>query len=120
MNTKSKLLKVNVCSLAEEARIIRREEVAIKKSSPLKGNDPAFCRLNGHRRWELRNEARAAQLLYGFVRGVPYEVLEKKADWKSYSWTDTLNRLSRKCKRFGVEYSKVQEWIAGRLAQLAE
>lgn len=99
-------LKVKVKSLAEEARVIRREEgkakgLAQRIERKVKASgvemppaDPAavaawetawetrchhrqaFHRLQEHRRGKLRVEARCAQLAYGYIRGRKYSQLE--------------------------------------------
>lgn len=69
-------LRVKIKSLAEEARIIRREE----QRSKLWG-----AGLTNHRKFVVRPEARNAQLAYGFLRGRTYEQLENSTktapDW---------------------------------------
>ena len=62
-------LRVKVKSLADEAKIIRREEHRAK------GWDE-WIALKSHRRGVVRTEARAAQLALGFLRGFPYRALE--------------------------------------------
>lgn len=55
-------LKVKIKSLAEEARIIRKEE-SRAKTPELKQS------LKYHRKWDVRNEARATLVAYGYLRG---------------------------------------------------
>ncbi len=64
------MLRVKIKSLAEEARIIRREEKRAGKSGQLYGE------LRNHRVGVVRREARAAHLAYGFIKGRPYEQME--------------------------------------------
>jgi len=82
------MLRVKIKSLAEEARIIRREE--------RRSNGPLRDELHIHRVIAVRSEARVAQLAYGFIRGRAYERLEPKAntppDWK---------RVRALCKKYG-------------------
>ncbi len=70
-------LKVKVCSLAAEARLIRREE---RRSRTHRMG------LAEHRRGPVRREARSALLAYGFLRGRQYLQLEAKVhtkpDWR--------------------------------------
>jgi len=72
-------LKVKIKSLAEEARIIRKEE---KREA----NKYHKRELRDHRIGTVRDEARAAQLAYAFLRGKPYYTLEAKVhsepNWK--------------------------------------
>lgn len=92
MKTKIKQLKVKIKSLAVEARIIRLEEKRTK--------DPGLkASLAIHRRWDVRNEARNSILAYGFLRGLPYNVIESKTmkpiDWK---------RVEKLVEKFGECY----------------
>lgn len=103
-------LKVNVCSLMAESRIIRKEVERFKRESKMKGDDPKCQDLIWHRRWHIRNEARAAQLLYAFVRGMPYRAVERTADKDAYKWTDTWKRIKSKCGKLGIEYDVVVAW----------
>ncbi len=75
-------LKVRIKELAEEARIIRKEELKAKASKH-------YAKLNGlhhHRVQIVRPAARAAQLAYGYLRGRPYRTMEAaprtEPDWK--------------------------------------
>ena len=68
-------MKIKIKHLAEEARIIRLEEHRTR-------NWFAMMRLKSHRRVRLRRIARANQLAYAYLRGVPYTTVERttKAD----------------------------------------
>ena len=72
-------LKMKICSLAAEARIIRKEELKWRGDSEVRTS------LRKHRTRIVRREARCSQLAYGFVRGRRYAQLEKPdsapADW---------------------------------------
>ena len=81
-------LKVKICSLAEEQRIIRRLERRLKKRRQgrpaisqehpeLDKRSTTFWGLR-HHRLGLRSVARHSNLAYGFLRGVPYEAMEAK------------------------------------------
>ena len=63
-------MRIKVRHLMEEARINRSE--ANKLSGPEKHS------LNHHRKTDIRNEARATQLVYALQRGVPYRSIEAK------------------------------------------
>lgn len=80
------LLRVNIKSLAEEARIIRKEMK--RYGTPwVKGS------LASHRKTVVRAESRSAHLALAAVKGVPYKSVEKnpktRPDW---------NRVSAKLK----------------------
>lgn len=89
-------LKIKLKSLAAESRIIRHEE--------RKSYDKQRCRLHEHRVGEVRREARATHLAYGFLRGVPRLSIERKAktepDW---------DKIRRMAGRYG-DASKFGEW----------
>lgn len=73
-------LKIKIRSLAAEATIIRHEE----KRWP--GPSATRTGLHLHRVFEVRREARAALLAYGFLRGRAFRKIEAKSrqmpDWK--------------------------------------
>lgn len=73
-------MRVKVKSLAEEARIIRREEARARTSWEV-------TRLREHRTGVVRRAMREALLAYGFIRGIAYGQMEAKAteppDWKN-------------------------------------
>lgn len=75
-------LKVKICSLAAESKIIRREEIKAKRRK-LGG---VGASLHDHRIFAVRPETRAANLAYGFLRGRPYLRVENKTyrlpDWE--------------------------------------
>lgn len=72
------MLRVKAKSLAEEARMIRREE---KRSFGVLRNELHLHRVN-----TVRWEARATYIAYGLIRGTAYERIERpgsvEADWK--------------------------------------
>lgn len=81
MQSKVKLLKVKIKSLAEEARIIRLEERrAISRKDAY-----ILAELHAHRVSIVRREQRASYLAYAFLREIPYARCEPRAktdpDW---------------------------------------
>jgi hypothetical protein len=92
-------LRINVKSLAAEARLIRHEE---------RRAGPAFRNmLADHRRGRVRDEARYAQLALAFVRGRPYSTVERTEKGIDFK------RLVEKVKRFmpGNNESQIREWM---------
>src|SRR5271157_5390591 len=84
-------LKVKIASLAAEARIIRnlekkRRSRSVKRQKPL---DDVWWGLNTHRRFELRTEARCAQLAYGFLRSKAYRTIENNPHWLKQTFSKT-------------------------------
>lgn len=69
-------LRVKIRSLAEEARIIRKEERRAKKRGWI-GPGSINESLHNHRTLDVRNEARAAQLAYAYLRGKRYRQVEQ-------------------------------------------
>lgn len=113
-------LKVKIKSLAEEARIIRKETKNAKAHTIKNG-------LALHRRGIVRTEARHTQLAYGFLRGLEYRQMEQKAgerpDWDKvkrmvqkygshFSWTeaDGWNNYGPSCD----EYKRHKEEVLAR------
>lgn len=88
LHDRREMLRVKVKSLAEEARIIRREEQ--RTYGRLREE------LHKHRVIDVRREARAANLAYGFIRGRTHEQMEgsrkTEPDWE---------KVRRLCKKYG-------------------
>lgn len=100
---KRRSLKVNVKSLAAEARVIRCEERKCR-------NDEVRGCLHWHRVGHLRREARIALLSYALIRGVPYRAVEvdakREPDWK---------RVEKKAEKFSLIIADIEsrrQWIA--------
>ena len=104
-------LKIKVMSLAAEARIIRKEE----KKWP--GPSGVRTGLRLHRINDVRSEARAALLAYGFIRGRRYAVLENQG-----TKGVPLRRVATLAARYGVDKKLVEqtikEWVDGVPAAL--
>lgn len=92
-------LRVNVKSLAAEARIIRKEECRC-------GIQYQFA-LREHRRGRVREEARYAQLALAFLRGRRYSQVEHKTG-KFLSHDRLQKKISAVC---GVELAQVEKWL---------
>lgn len=102
-------LKVKIKSLAEESKIIRKEENRVPKASP------EFFGLRSHRKFDVRHEARSALLAYGFLRGVEYRNIESKTKRQP-----DLNRIIELVYKYGdyrgqrdgkkIAAEKVTEW----------
>ena len=93
-------VRVNVKSLAEEVRIIRKET---ERAGPVYRHA-----LHLHRTGRLREEARYAQLTLAFLRGRSYQKVEQK----SFIPPDP-KRLVEKIGRYlrGISISQVEEWL---------
>lgn len=105
-------LKIKVKSLAEEAKIIRKEELRFRGTSYEQGM------LTDHRRWDVRNECRATQLAIAFLKGKPYETVEvnRREEFKlRYVVAKRVNRIVRKYStpsfERGLNGKDVLEWL---------
>lgn len=111
------MLRVKVKSLAEEARIIRREEQRSLGRTYHTGDidangrakqwhtggygGPIYKELHAHRTGELRNEARHAHLALGFIKGRALLSMEQPSTWGQQGYAsppdwDHVRRLIRK------------------------
>ena len=102
-------LRVNIKSLAAEAKIIRHEESRA-------GFDYYF-ELNHHRRGNLRYEARLAHLALGFIRGRKRSYVENNAEYMTgletgIFVTDLLAKIGRFHKvPGGLSRDMMFEWL---------
>lgn len=85
------MLRVKVKTLAEEARIIRREEQ--RSHGPLRNE------LREHRAGVLRSAARDAHIAYGLLKGRTYEQMEgnRRPDTKD----PNLDAIRKMLARYG-------------------
>lgn len=65
-------LKIKLKHLAEEARIIRKEEWRLKAAREYR----VLNNIHAHRIHVVRPESRATHLAYGFLRGQPLSLME--------------------------------------------
>lgn len=118
-------LKVKIKSLAEEARIIRKETKRARKVSIKNG-------LALHRKGIVRHEARHTCLAYGFLRGLEYRQMEQKAlvapDWakvrrmverygshtywtETESWDENVQRNKDTQKELAENLVRFDKWV---------
>lgn len=103
-------LRVKIKSLAAEAKIIRREEA---KYRPQVSENGIYESLHNHRTYDVRNEARSAQLAYGLLRGIEYSRIESKC----YD-PPNESRIRDNVVRFGIvtkdaALKRVKDWLSG-------
>jgi hypothetical protein len=100
-------LKIKIKSLAEESRIIRKEERKCKFLSRRES-------LKAHRTGVVRNEQRLSLLAYAFLKGRPFSSVEsQKANKKEIS-IPHLHGIIKRFSGFLVKppsHGTVQEWI---------
>lgn len=92
----SKFLKVKLKSLAEEQRVIKKEES--KYRGPRWGNNWTRVLLMTHRLYAVRPEIRATHLAYGYLRGKPLCCIESSQSRTEPDW----DRVFAMVKKFGT------------------
>ncbi len=116
-------LRIKLKSLASESRIIRYDELKLRRKictmgvlyksfATLYPTYPELIenlkstqqQIGVHRRLDVRRESRASYLAYGYIRGIPYAKIERS----SYTAPD-LNRVVDLIYRFGNENKKLQK-----------
>lgn len=114
-------LRVKIKSLAEEARIIRREERRCRDSlTRTVGHDDqrsalaaSFASLRSHRVTDVRREARYSLLAYALIRGRPFRMTEPKSDVQKLD----REKLAGLIRRFGTSayqltsVTAVADWL---------
>lgn len=96
-------LKIKIVSLAAEAVLIKREERRWKRGSDVR------LGLAEHRRGIVRDEARSAQVAYGFLRGRDYRQVEPTS-----RTLPNLGRVCRLVQKYGhphLSESQVQQIV---------
>lgn len=106
-------LKIKVKHLAVESQIIRHEE---RKLKGLERKE-----LQDHRKWDVRNEARATQLAIAFLKGKPSSKAEPKLrDVNDYKHTLVIKRICAMVKKYGgktVPVNEITEWFFNKEAK---
>ena len=119
-------LKIKSKHLALEPAIIRKEEQKLNKQikhykthHQITGGDgctwsyskqhPDLYNLHlkrgsliSHRKWNVRNEARATYLARAYIKGVPYKVVEANCNEKL--WVPVMESLIRMVMKYGNTY----------------
>lgn len=103
-------LRVKIKSLAAEAVIIRREERKLRTRREPTQPGSLWWGLNHHRRHDVRREARAAALAYGFLRGRAYKQIEGKTHCDP-----DRDRVAALVKKYGPPgvHGRVPDWFKG-------
>lgn len=93
-------LRVKIKSLAEEQKIIRREETRT-------GSIAIYTSLHQHRIVDVRPEARAAHLAMCFIKGTPYPVAECQNNCTGHELSVLETKVARLVKKFGTSVDQV-------------
>ena len=96
-------LKVKIKSLAEEAKIIRREERKIENQDFRNG-------LHRHRVVDVRKEARATLIAYGYLCGKTYKQLEPNAT-KPLDWSKVKSMVQRYSRPELFKVEDLDSWV---------
>ena len=116
-------LRVKVKSLAAESRIIRVEELRLKKraakarsaATPRGVGDDIRADLREHRVHVVRKHARNAHLALGFIRGRTIKEMENKVRRRGVGYNEPdWEEDKRLCKKYGPP---VWHWTADRLCR---
>lgn len=99
------MLRVKAKSLAEEARIIRKEEL---KSSGLLRDE-----LRQHRLSTVRLAARETYLAYGIIRGTPVEKIEKPKEPRKEGLWKNVRKMVEKYGPVGPALSEMVDRCKG-------
>lgn len=125
MNVKKIYLKIKAKSLAEEARMIRKEEQKLKQIPFYKRKimtkynwgwlteDPVTG-LAEHRKWDVRNEARATHIARTYIAGHEYRRAEKKCNDFWFREVYILPRVVKLIEKYGekkITREEVKRWI---------
>ncbi len=105
MQERLRHLKIKIQSLTDESRNIRKE--ARKVSGMEKWN------LNHHRTTTVRDASRYNLLAYGLLRGVPYEVIEKKCNEPP-----SFRAVAKHATQFGGQEADIYLWVEDAKAYL--
>ncbi len=116
-------LKIKFASLVEEAKYIRRLERRIKRHRARARTDEQrsefsshVSSLQGHRRVEIRREARSTHLARMVVKGTEYKMVEQKCHTKP-NWERVATLLASHLKDdIRVTRQRVAEWIGVELS----
>jgi len=107
-------LKIKIKSLAEEAKIIKREEQ--KWNIPftidnLKTVHPLYFSLREHRINVVRRECRLSNIAYGYLRGRSYKQIENKC-YEAPNW----ERVAEIIRKFNYKAFPNMHTAEGRKA----
>lgn len=118
-------LKIKQKHLALEPNIIRKEECKLKKRMRHHRSEDGTSSidlewklqsLTNHRRWNVRNEARATHLARTFIEGKPYSLAERKRNDDRLFQLYIVPRIFAMVQRYGkgeqrrITVDVIREW----------
>lgn len=93
-DTMHEYLKIKVKHLAAEARIIRHEELRVKRRRDR--DEKLLEGLHYHRVTVVRSASRCTHLAYGFLRNVPYRAMENAKRTRSKPAWGVVEKMVKK------------------------
>jgi hypothetical protein len=121
-------LKIKAKHLAHEPAIIRKEEQKLLKQLTwakqfyqvyyLEDHSVTcnllqkYNSLHSHRKWNVRNEARATELARAYIAGKPYSSVEQKRKPENeYKFqTKIIPRISAMVQKYGKLEQSIEDW----------
>lgn len=118
-------LKIKAKHLALEPAIIRKEEckllkqiIETKRFHQVNDNigdliypfHRKWRELNSHRKWDVRNEARATHLARAYIKGMPYNAVENKRNEEYTFQTYILPRVCSMVAKYGSKKIPKEIW----------
>lgn len=116
-------LQIKLAHIGMEPAIIRKHEKRIKRriarlkakgANDLTADYRKLHNLQSHRRWEVRNAARATHLALGYLKGVSYKAMEQKTCERKrdlYIVPDVVRMIRKYGVEPGFDREKLQEWF---------
>ena len=117
-------LKVKSKHLGVEARIIRHEEIKLKRQIEWKKKNEQdqtaersqWFSLNAHRRWDVRNENRATFLARAYIAGKAYKKVEqnRKEEREHMFYQKILPRVLNLVKKYSnpnLDLKHITAWV---------
>lgn len=101
-------LKVKAKSLADEARIIRAEELKLKPVTV--ANWSIYDSLHRHRVGVVRDEARMTHLARAFLRGMPYARVEYRVREQNVLNEYDFKRIAAMISKYGRDVHPEFDW----------
>lgn len=118
---KRRLLKIKLKSLAQESRIIRKEELRLRAVKHSALREEIYL----HRVHDVRDETRATLLAYAFIRGKTYRSVEAHRS-PTPKWAGIVLRAATMVGKYGTPDMKkapvdiLKTWIEAQVIPVLE
>lgn len=116
-------LKIKAKSLGAESRIIRQEELKLKRSAQWNRDHQQTAEANRldrkrqalyeHRVWDVRRESRATNIARAYLAGKSYRMVEPKTRDNAYEMGYMQGRVQKLVKKYGEGASgeDIAKWL---------